>query len=623
MKKTFIKKISALSLAVILILTGSMLSPYSSASSSVEENEKTLESRIDSIASVEDSALSADKEETVYIISGADGSPEQTIVTEWLRNPDKAAAITDYTELQDIENTNGYETFTLSGNALTWDADGSDIHYSGTTDKKLPVTVKITYYLDGIETAPEDMAGRSGHVAIRFDYTNNTKMAMAINGEKADICVPFLMASGLILDGDSFSNVTVSTGTVYNDGSKNIVIGCALPGLAESLGLKDGDYNIPEYVEMEADTTDFSLSMTLTIAINGLLNNLTVGSASGLADLNGDLADLGEAAKQLVDGTSDLADGAEKLSEGLGSISANSASLTGGAYTVFKSLTEMAAEQLNAALTAAGYDTVSLSPSDYSTVLTGLLDKISEGAYSQATAAAEEQVRDAVTEQVKVQVKAQVTETVRVQVTKQVKVEIMQSLTAKGYSEEQAETYLQTEEGQALINTNVAQQMASDEIQQTISTYVEQQMASDEVQQTIEAYVAQQMESDDVQKQIEAAVSSALAESETYQSIAALKAQLDSYAVFYTGIKTYTAGVDSAYSGSIEISSGAEGLANGAQKFYDEGIEKLVGALDGDYGKLLDRLQVIADAGKAYQSFGGISDDMTGSVRFIWKTEGI
>jgi len=444
LKKSLLKRVLTLTLAVICVLTGSMFSAYSSSASNVEENEKTLENKLKSIISVEDTNGSADKEETVYIISGADGSAKQTIVTEWLRNPDKAAVISDYTELQGIENTNGYQTFALSENGLTWEAEGSDIHYSGTTDKELPVTIKITYYLDGVETAPENLVGRSGHVTIHFDYTNNTKMSVTIDGEKTNVCVPFLMASGLILNGDSFSNVTVSTGTVYNDGSRNIVIGCALPGLAESLGLENSDIDIPEYVEIEADTTDFSLSTTLTIAITGLLNNLSVNPDSGLADLSADLTDLQTAAKQLADGSADLADGAGKLSEGLGSISANSASLKGGAYTVFNSLTEMAAEQLNSSLTAAGYDTISLSPSNYSTVLTKLLDTISKGAYSQADAAAEKQVNDAVTELVTTQVTAKVTETVRLQVTEQVKTQIIQSLSAKGYSQEQTEAYLQT-----------------------------------------------------------------------------------------------------------------------------------------------------------------------------------
>ncbi|MEA4921032.1 MAG: hypothetical protein VB078_08945 [Clostridiaceae bacterium] len=621
MKKNIFKKAGSLAIAAALVFTGNMLPVNSLADSEVVENKETIEDKINGMISVNSSA--ADKEETVYIISGADGTAKQTIISEWLKNKKQDQALSDYTELQDIENTNGYETFSRSGNMILWNAGGKDIHYRGTTNKELPVTTHITYYLDGVETAPENMAGKSGHVTIRFDYTNNTKTSALINGQQTDIYVPFLMTSGLILDGASFSNVTVSTGTVYNDGSRNIIIGCALPGLAESLQLDQSKYKIPEYVEIEADTTDFSLSMTLTVAMNSLLNNININSESGLSELSSDLSALESASKQLADGASALSDGASALSSGLGNISSNSASLTSGAYTVFESLTKAATEQLSSALTAQGYDAVSLTPSNYSKVLTTLLDSISSGAYSQATAAAEQQVRAKVNEQVQAQVTEQVTAKVKAQVTEQVSSEIAKMLTSKGSTQEQAAAYLLTDEGKTLVDNSTSLQMASDNIKNTIAASVEAQMISDEVKQKIEAGVMQGMNSAAVKSQVESAVSSGLTQSAAYQSIVSLKAQLDGYQAFYSGLKAYTIGVDSAYKGSVKIADGSEDLKNGAQQFYSEGIEKLVSAFNGDYQSLFERLKAVADAGKAYQSFGGISDGMAGNVRFIWKTEGI
>ncbi len=622
MKKSIGKTIFIILLSLVFVFTGSVVFSDSLAEAKTEENEGTLEDTIDDLVTIDDSTQAVDKEETIYAIADADGTANQVIVTEWLKNADNAETLSDYTELSDIENTNGYETYSRTGNDITWDAEGNEIHYSGTTDSELPVTVQVTYYLDGVETAPEDMAGKSGHVTIRFDYTNNTAVTETIDGEKAEISVPFLMASGLILEDDSFSNVTVTNGTVYNDGSRNIVIGCAVPGLAESLGLDD-DSNIPDYVEIEADTTDFSLSMTLTVAMNGLFDNLTINADSGLSDLNDSLTELQDAVKQIADGASDLSDGVEELSDGLASISANSSTLTDGAYSVFTALTDTATEQLNTALTAEGYDAVSLTPSNYSAILTTLLNTISDDAYSQATAAAEAQVRTAVTAQVQESVTQQVTETVQEQVTQQVTAQLTQSLISTGYTEEQAEAYLQSDEGQALINTNVQAQMESETVQQTINTYVTQQMASDDVQQTIETYVTQQMASDDIQDQIDNAVSSGLAGSEEYQSVVSLKEQLDSYALFYEGLTAYTSGVDEAYNGSTELVSGADDLADGTEEFY-EGIETLVGSFDvNSYEAFFDRLQAVVSAGKAYQSFGGIADDMSGSVKIIWRTESI
>ena len=75
----------------------------------------------------------------------------------------------------------------------------------------------------------------------------------------------------MILSQDNFSNVKVTNGKVISDGSRNIVVGVALPGLSESIGLSDtedlDDIDIPDYVEVEADTTNFKLDMTAAVAL--------------------------------------------------------------------------------------------------------------------------------------------------------------------------------------------------------------------------------------------------------------------------------------------------------------------------------------------------------------------
>ncbi len=58
---------------------------------------------------------------------------------------------------------------------MTWNTDGEDIYYQGTTDQDLPVSVKLTYYLDGKEIKPADLKGKSGHLKIQVDYTNKEK----------------------------------------------------------------------------------------------------------------------------------------------------------------------------------------------------------------------------------------------------------------------------------------------------------------------------------------------------------------------------------------------------------------------------------------------------------------
>ena len=106
----------------------------------------------------------ASKEETVYVIAGADGKQQSVIVSDWLKNPNKETSLQDVSDLTDIENVKGDETWTANGTSLTWDAQGNDIYYQGKSETELPVTMNISYQLDGKDIAPAELAGKSGKV---------------------------------------------------------------------------------------------------------------------------------------------------------------------------------------------------------------------------------------------------------------------------------------------------------------------------------------------------------------------------------------------------------------------------------------------------------------------------
>lgn len=263
------------------------------------------------------------KEETVYIFADSTGKSKEVIVSDHLVNKDGKDTITDASTLKDIENVKGDETFVQNGNQLTWQADGNDIYYQGTTNQESPVSQKITYSLDGKEIAPEDLAGKSGKVTIRFDYTNNEKTQTTINGKKTDIYVPFVAVSGMVLD-DSFSNVEVTNGKLVANGSNNLVIGYALPGLKDSLDVKksdfDKDISIPEYFEVTADVEDFSMDMTMTVVMNAT-NFVSADGENDLSTIDDLLDTLTDAINQLKDGSKDLADGVDTLKSKMGEFS--------------------------------------------------------------------------------------------------------------------------------------------------------------------------------------------------------------------------------------------------------------------------------------------------------------
>ena len=175
-----------------------------------------------------------DKSETVYAKANADGTVTETTVEAMLKARD-GATIPDVAALRDIINKEGDEEYTTGAdNALTWQNSGSAITYEGKSDAALPVTTRVTYYLNGVETAPDDLAGQSGRVRIRFDYTNHTRETVTVDGQEYTVSVPFTAITAVILDGDKFSNIEADNGKVMELDGQTAVLGTVMPGLADS-----------------------------------------------------------------------------------------------------------------------------------------------------------------------------------------------------------------------------------------------------------------------------------------------------------------------------------------------------------------------------------------------------
>lgn len=277
----------------------------------------------------------ADKDESVYLISDANGNVNKTIVVDHLKNKDKKDTLEDASNLSDIENVKGKEKFTQSGDKLTWQAGGKDIYYQGTATEEAPVTQKVTYYLDGKEISPEDLAGKSGKVKIRFDYTNTTSYTETVNGEKQTVSVPFAAVTGLVL-GDGFENIEVTNGKAEVSDSSSVVLGYALPGLKDSLGIKDGDLdgdvNIPEYMEMTADVKNFSMPAAMTFVVNA--SDYVSTDGIDTSDLDDMINDLKDASTKLQDGSKTLAEGTDTLSDGLSTLQSKLGTFASGVGTL-------------------------------------------------------------------------------------------------------------------------------------------------------------------------------------------------------------------------------------------------------------------------------------------------
>lgn len=582
--------------------------------------------------------------ETVYVIANADGSAKKVIVSRKYDPDDPNAAQEAQSSLTDAQNVK------------------DDNCWQGTTDKPLPVTMHITYTLDGKSVSADALAGKSGHVTMRFDYENSQYETKTIADKSQRIYVPFAVLTGAILDSDNFRNVSVTNGKLVDDGDHTVVVGMAFPGLQENLALDTDKLEIPSYVEVSADVTDFSIETTLTVVTNSVFNDVDEDKLDkdALDELSDDLDKLTDAMEQLMDGSDelfdgldtlldkshDLADGVGQLSSGLKKLDANSAQLNEGAKTVFNTLLDTANKQLqaNESLSEAGITIPELTISNYADVLNGVIAKLDpDSVIAQAEAVARQQVTAAVRAQedtVRAAVTEQVRQNVSDNVTAAVKASVLEGvLKNQGMTQEQYEVADDTVK--IAIGSAVDAKMNTAEVQQNISATVSAQMASPEVkalidqntEQQISLLIEQNMNSETVRAQIDAATVQATAGA---KQLLALRQQLDSYNTFYVGLQTYTAGVAEAAAGAVKLNrnmpdlidgvkklrDGSLELADGIKELNEEGIEKLVDAFDGDLTELSDRLQATIDVSRDYRSFIGSGDSGDG-VKFIFRTDAI
>lgn len=293
------------------------------------------------------------KNETVYTNLNYDGTIERSSITSHLLVDDNEK-IEDETQLKEILNINGKETFTQNGNKLLWNSFGKDIFYRGTLEKDLPIEVKVEYFLDGEKKDAKEMLGKSGEVKIQFTFQNNDKRTVKVNGSNMSLYTPYVITSGMIINSEDNQNIEINNGKVIDSGTKNMVIGIASPGMYENFQMKEfksldeitityktkkfsqGDLYIvatPKLLE-EADLTAFTKIKNMTSQVNALqtsMNQIEAGAKkleegssaleSGSTELMTNLKSVSEAIQKLESGSIQVEEGLKQILTKLDSVS--------------------------------------------------------------------------------------------------------------------------------------------------------------------------------------------------------------------------------------------------------------------------------------------------------------
>ena len=500
-------------------------------------------------------------------------------------------------------------------------------------EKELPVDLKITYTLDGKKIKPEKLAGKSGHLVIRYDYENKHKVTANVNGHAEKMYVPYACVTGVIFENDNFKNVEVKNGKMMDDGSHTIVAGIALPGLQENLKVSKSDVDIPDYVEISADIENYEHPEALTICTSQVFSEIDTDSITDIDGLKDSFNKLTEAMDQLMDGSdklyegislleeksgelkegidkleagslslkngaldldsgaSAISDGSDKLYDTLSLLTSKNDTLQGGALQVYNSILASGTSQIK----AAGIDIPNLTRENYAGVLGGVISSLDpEAIYNTALTEVTNQVeakrpeiKEAVIVAVKEQVEAQVKEGARAQVIEGVearKDEIKAAVVDKVLHISLEEYNKAVEEGKIpeLVQIKVdeavegqaakivEEKMESDEIKQLIASKTEETMTSDEIAAKIGELTNIKVQELIARAMQSDEVQNKFAEAEAgLKAMVELKSSLDSYDAFYNGLMTYTNGVASVTEGSLTLKNGAHTLKDGTTKMVD------------------------------------------------------
>ncbi|WP_419049753.1 hypothetical protein [Hominenteromicrobium sp.] len=250
-----------------------------------------------------------EKKETSYLILNADGSVQEQITSDWLHSDDGFDAVTDESDLSDIQNLKSDVMPEQSGNTLKWTTDETDIYYQGKNSAQAPVGVSIEYTLDGKTVTADELKGQSGHLVATVKLTNNTGEEVTVNGKKRTVYTPFFTVAAAVLPSENFKNITTEHGLAESDSKTQVACYLAMPGMKEAVSdlLPDSfdklDDLMLDTLTLEADVTDCTVPTFLFAA------------APNLSDL-----DLDEVSDELGDTMDELTDAIDQLKDGSGAL---------------------------------------------------------------------------------------------------------------------------------------------------------------------------------------------------------------------------------------------------------------------------------------------------------------
>ncbi|MBR4672292.1 MAG: hypothetical protein IKO78_03730 [Bacilli bacterium] len=541
------------------------------------------------------------KDETIYAKLEANGQVDQVIISEHLQGTGKKAK--DKTRLQNIENVNGNEKYTIDDGNLTWESNGKDIYYQGTTKEDLQIKLSITYYLNGEKTTIKDMLGKKGTVKMVLKYTNNDSHSVYINGKYETLYTPFVVATTTIIPNTTNKNINVTNGKVINNGTSSVIVLLTTPGLYESLGINN--LKGMDTATIEFDTDSFELNSIYALATPKLIDSSDLQVFDKFEGIYSSINTLVDSSNKIKNGSNALLEGANKLSQGVQKIK-------DGVNSAYQGSNEIK-NKLSAAIEALQNDN---SAAIDNTTLSYIKNQAKQSAVAGVDAK--------FTDQYKAGIGANAVAQIKQSSTYQQFQGAISQLEANGITAQlvqSCETI--TEENQTTCSTYATQiaQYKSALQAMTLMEETARATAISTAEQTAKATAESTAES--VSENVAVQVATSAKEKAKTTTTDSLNQLLAGISQLTSGLNELNLGMSSLSTGTGDLKNGISTLDSGIQQFNSQGINKISSVVNGDVKTLEQKVKALAKLSANYKTFDDISNGTDGTSKIIMIVDGI
>ena len=308
------KRVLAGALLLLVLAVPVTAVPVMVNAQETEQSSGALQEQASGTLAAADVVGSAEKKEVVYATLDGSGTNKSAYVVNVLEG-NAGETVQDFGAYEQVVNlTDTSELTQLSDSVIATLPEGEFSYQGGLSDAQTPWNISVKYFLDGQEISPNEVAGKSGHLEITIQTSQNTSVDPRYFEN-------YLMQITCTLPMENTTEVKTDQGSIALSGSDVTVSFMVMPD-------KEGN------VSLSADVTNFEMSGisfaaipfsmaldfpntdSLVAQFDGLIEG-TEQLHAGAQDLANGVDEVDSVTKQAASGAAELAAGATQMTQGL------------------------------------------------------------------------------------------------------------------------------------------------------------------------------------------------------------------------------------------------------------------------------------------------------------------